>query len=328
MPHGDRRAQAPAVIYNVLVVDDYAPWRQHVCAEVRKHPRWRVIGEAADGLEAVQMAAAVQPDLIVLDIGLPVMNGIEAARRILDDRPDSKILFVTEQHSTDIVEAALDAGGRGYLLKVDAGRDLLFAMEAVVNLGRFVSASLLEAVIDAPAPKHWHEASFHSQDASLLDEFTRFAEGVLAAGNTLIFAANEFRRNALQQRLQEGGLDIDRLVGDGRCLWFDAGRFVSDILVDGVIDEGRFRSIVVPLIARAESTSKGRVAAAGEICGGLWRDDDRDTAIRLEHLWDELGRELQFDIFCGYLADVPALDDDTYALFQSICREHSVVQVR
>jgi hypothetical protein len=60
----------------------------------------------------------------------------------------------------------------------------------------------------------------------------------------------------------------------------------------------------------------------------LWRDGNVDTAIRLERLWDELARELQFDVFCGYLADVPALDNDTYALFQSICREHSVVQVR
>jgi len=327
MPHGDRRLDAPAMIYNVLVVDDYERWRQHVSGEIRKHARWRVIGEASDGLEAVRMAQELQPDLVVLDIGLPAINGIEAARRILDDRPDARILFVSEQHSTDIAEAALETGALGYLLKVDAGRDLLAAMETVVNRGRFISAGLLGHVATA-RPAHWHEAVFHSHDASLLDEYTRFAEGALADGNTLIFASGERRRNDLRERLRGRGFDVDRLTSEGLCLWFDAKRFLSDILVDGAIDEGRFRSIVVPLIARAESTSRGRVAACGEICGGLWCDGHVDTAIRLEHLWDELARELQFDVFCGYLADVPALDDDSYALFQSICREHSVVQVR
>src|SRR4030095_7378650 len=98
---------------NVLVVDDDEPWRRHVCSVLRSSPRWRVAGEASDGLEAVQQATALQPDLILLDIGLPKQNGIQAARRILEIDPRSKILFLSEYRSWDIAEAALCAGARG-----------------------------------------------------------------------------------------------------------------------------------------------------------------------------------------------------------------------
>jgi len=325
MTQDDQRVE---VIYNVLVVDDYEPWRQYVCAEVRKHARWCVIGEASDGLEAVRMAHALEPDLIVLDIGLPGINGIEAARRILGQRPDSRILFLTEQHSADIAEAALEAGGRGYLLKVDAGRDLLFAMEAVVNFGQFVTSGLMRPVAAGPRGEHWHEAAFYSDDASILDEYTSFAEVALADGNTLIFVGDESRRSALQQRLQERGFDVDRLVAEGRCMLLDVERVLSEILVDGAIDDAAFRDRAVPLIDRAQSTSRGRVAVCGDGCGRLFRGGNSDAALRLERLWDELARERQLDLFCGYLVDVPRLADDRYALFQSICKEHSLVHVR
>ena len=125
----------------VLVVDDYEPI-------ARTHPRndWNEfamddVGEASDGDAAVRLAHAHKPDLILLDVGLPALNGLEAARRILARDPGSRILFLTE-HSPDIVEAALAIGARGYLLKTDLALNLLPAMETVVNGGRFLSARL------------------------------------------------------------------------------------------------------------------------------------------------------------------------------------------
>jgi DNA-binding NarL/FixJ family response regulator len=130
------------LIYRVLVVDDYEPWRRHIKSALQASPRWQAVGEAADGLDAVQKAQALQPDLILLDVGLPELNGIEAARRILAVDPVRRILFLSENRSWDIVEAALGVGGPGYVLKSDAGRDLLSAMEAVVEGQRFISRSL------------------------------------------------------------------------------------------------------------------------------------------------------------------------------------------
>src|SRR3954451_19889159 len=178
MASSDQKAEALPVAHNVLVVDDYEPWRHYVCSELRKHARWRVVGEGADGLEAVRMAQALEPDLILLDVNLPAINGLEAARRIIGRRTGSRILFLSEQHSSDIAEAALETGARGYLLKVDAGRDLLFAMEAVINRGRFVSGVLLER---GSRQNHGHEAGFHCEEESLLDDYTRFAGAALAS---------------------------------------------------------------------------------------------------------------------------------------------------
>ena len=83
----------------VLVVDDYEPWRRFHCSMLKKHLEFQVIGEVSDGLEAVQQAQQLQPDLILLDIGLPSLNGIEAARQIIELLPASKILFITENRT-------------------------------------------------------------------------------------------------------------------------------------------------------------------------------------------------------------------------------------
>ena len=126
----------------VLVVDDNEPWRSFYGTVLQKHPELRIIGQASDGLEAVQKASELQPDLILLDIGLPTVNGIEASRRIREVSPSSKILFVSENRSPDIVEAALSNGAGGYVVKSDAGSELLPAIKAVLEGKRFISACL------------------------------------------------------------------------------------------------------------------------------------------------------------------------------------------
>jgi DNA-binding NarL/FixJ family response regulator len=126
----------------VLVVEDHDDWVRYVSGIVASQPGWRVIGQARDGLEAVHMAERLQPDLILLDIGLPKLNGLEAARQIHAVVPTAKVLFVSENRSGDIVEAALANGAGGYVLKADAGGDLLRAIRAVLEGKRFISASL------------------------------------------------------------------------------------------------------------------------------------------------------------------------------------------
>jgi|SRR5215831_8265868 len=111
----------------VLVVDDYEPWR-FVRTTLQRHPKLQVVGEVADGLEAVRKTAELQPDLILLDIGLPTINGIEAARRIFEVAPKTRILFASENRSPEIAEAALSTGAIGYLVKANAAIELLPAI--------------------------------------------------------------------------------------------------------------------------------------------------------------------------------------------------------
>jgi DNA-binding NarL/FixJ family response regulator len=109
---------------------------------LQARPEWQVIAEASDGLEAVEKAQGVKPDLILLDIGLPQLNGIEAARRIQRLSPSSKIIFLSQNNDLDIVRAALSTGARGYVRKTDVKKELIPAMEAVLRGEQFVSSSL------------------------------------------------------------------------------------------------------------------------------------------------------------------------------------------
>jgi DNA-binding NarL/FixJ family response regulator len=126
----------------VFVVDDFEPWRRFACSALSREPELEFIGEALDGLTAVQKAQELQPDLILLDIGLPGLNGIPAARRIREFSPKSRILFVTENRAEEMVFEAFRAGGRGYIIKSDAGGELLPAIRAVLRGELFASACL------------------------------------------------------------------------------------------------------------------------------------------------------------------------------------------
>ena len=126
----------------ILVVDDYDVWRHFVCSTLQKHAELQVVGEASDGLEAVQKAKELEPDLILLDLGLPTINGFEAARRILEFSNKSRILIVSENRSPDIIREALRIGASGYLVKSDGGSELLPVVEAVLRSKQFVAAKL------------------------------------------------------------------------------------------------------------------------------------------------------------------------------------------
>jgi DNA-binding NarL/FixJ family response regulator len=122
----------------ILVVEDSETFRKFICSTLGKRPELRIVGEIADGLEAVREAEDLHPDLIVLDIGLPSLNGIEAARRIRKLSPESRILFLSQELSADVVQEALSTGARGYVVKIDAGSELLEAVETVLRGGQFV----------------------------------------------------------------------------------------------------------------------------------------------------------------------------------------------
>lgn len=124
----------------IILVDDFKPWRRFVAAMLRENSEWEVVSEASDGMEAVQKAEEFQPDLIVMDIGLPRLNGIEAATSIRKVAPGSKILFLSENRFSDVAAAALSAGGSGYVVKSDGADELLVAVETVLHGKRFVSS--------------------------------------------------------------------------------------------------------------------------------------------------------------------------------------------
>ena len=134
--------RSSSAVVRILVVDDFEPFRHFLREKLQARPGLQVIGEASDGSEAVQKAEELQPDLILLDIGLPVLNGIEAAHRICGLVPGVRILFVSQNDDADIVAAALNNGAKGYVRKLNASTELLRAVEAVLQGEHFVSTGL------------------------------------------------------------------------------------------------------------------------------------------------------------------------------------------
>jgi DNA-binding NarL/FixJ family response regulator len=127
----------------VLVVEDNEQFRRFLCSALASQPELQIVCEVGNGLEAVDKAVALQPDLILLDIGLPGINGIEAGRRIRRLSPKSKILFVSQESSADFVQEALRLGAEGYVIKAHAGSELLTAVAAVLRNERFVSGRVV-----------------------------------------------------------------------------------------------------------------------------------------------------------------------------------------
>jgi len=131
-----------ATSIGVLVVDDFKPWRQQICSILQTRPEFRVVAEVGDGLEAVRKSKELKPDLILLDIGLPNLNGLEAAKRIRQVAPAAKIIFLTTNNDRDVARAALNAGAQAYVLKAEAGSELLAAVAAVLGGNEFLSSGV------------------------------------------------------------------------------------------------------------------------------------------------------------------------------------------
>jgi DNA-binding NarL/FixJ family response regulator len=329
----------------ILLVDDHESWRHLLLSTFQKIPEYQVVGQASDGLEAVQKSQELQPDIILLDIGLPKLNGIEAARQIRVVSPSSHILFVSENRSQDVVKEGLRLGARGYVLKSDAAGDLLPALRIVFEGRRFISESfvgfhLADGQSDglgrkkAIAPfaakeKARHEVGFYADDSEMLDHFARFVGTALNAGDAAIVVLTESHQASLFQRLVVDGVNVDTEVGRGAYIALGVAETLSSFMVNGVLDSVLSRKLADDLIrkaARSEGESR-RIAVCGEALNTLLAAGNVEAALTLEHLWDEIAQDYQAQVLCGYLRDTFARTENTSVLEQ-ICAEHSVAHGR
>jgi DNA-binding NarL/FixJ family response regulator len=327
----------------ILVVEDFAPFRSLVKSSLAQYQEFQIIGELSDGLEAVRQAAELQPDLVLLDIGLPSLNGIAAARLIRERSPQSKILFISGYQSLDFVERALSTGATGYLVKSDAGRQLLVAIAAVLQDKHYLSSSLSGLHVNPNRHQHAgtyalsrsrpigsHEAVFYSDDQQLLDRLTQFIGAALNAGNGAVVVATETHREGLVRSLQASGVDIAAALEQDRYIAVDAAELLSTCMVNGVLEPNLFLQGCSHLILQATNaatTEAPRVAVFGEAPDMLWKQGNINEAIHDEKLGNQLCQTYALDILCGYsLSNVQgkvAVD-----VLQQICAEHSAVYCR
>jgi DNA-binding NarL/FixJ family response regulator len=143
----------PTVPVRVLIAEDFEPWRRSVCSLLATHNQLQLVGEAADGPEAAQRARELHPDLILMDVNLPNLNGIETAKLISQTVPGIKIVFLTVNNEIDVIRVALSTAGQGYVLKTDAGTELWSAIETVLRGDQYVSSGLARCF--EPEGQHW-----------------------------------------------------------------------------------------------------------------------------------------------------------------------------
>jgi DNA-binding NarL/FixJ family response regulator len=132
----------------ILIADDHELFRRGIAAELTQVPGWVVAADAANGRDAASMAAEIKPDIIVLDLTMPELNGLEAARKILTADPGARILILTAHESEQVVREVLSAGARGYVLKSDAGRVLVTAVQALLDGRYFFTSTVAQMVLD------------------------------------------------------------------------------------------------------------------------------------------------------------------------------------
>jgi DNA-binding NarL/FixJ family response regulator len=333
-------------------VEDHEQFRRFIYSTLEKAPELHVVDIASDGLAAVQKAEELQPDLILLDIGLPNLNGIEAARRIRKLSPESKILFVSQESSVDVVREALGTGASGYIVKTDAGRELLKGVSAVLRGELFVGARFSEHDFvrdsnvvasqefrtgSAVAPLQRsteiarnHEVVFYSADAGLLDDLTRFIGAAIEAGNAAVVVATKSHRDSLLPRLEAHGLDIAAAIEQGRYIAVDAADAVSTLIINGMLDPVRYLNLFRDLIVRAADAAKGeqaRVVVFGEGVHLLWAQGNAEAAIQAEGLCNQLAKTYDVDILCGYSLGIGQGGMDSH-IFGKLCEVHSAVHSR
>lgn len=325
-----------------LLVDDFEPFRRFVLSLLQIHPEFDVVGHASDGLEAVQKAEQLQPDVVLLDIGLPVLNGIEAGQQIRRLSPNSKIVFVSQESSLDVVEEALRVAGQAYVLKADAVRELLVGIEAVRKGEEFISRRLAVGLganretrhphsqkDPAPTPadeesRSGHHVAFYRNHASLVSDFSRFMETGWKHANIVIVIASEEHRKGLFRTLSGRGWDIAGATHNGTYMALDANEMVSQCMIDDRLDHRRVVSGLNDLILKAAQCVGGdssRVVACGEMSPILLARGNTEAAIGFERLTHETIKD-RHTILCGYVLNDIRCNQDS-PIVKKICAEHS-----
>jgi DNA-binding NarL/FixJ family response regulator len=330
---------------------EFHQFQTFIAPILQQRPNWHVVAVATEPSDAVRLARHLHPDLILLDLDLPRINGINAARQIRTVSRESQIVFLSRESSARVLRELFRFGVLGYVKKEYASSELIAAMEAVFQHRRFIGSGgasdelagtgesrterhIKEVLTEMASPSREkpisppsHEIQFYSEDAVLLDRLGGFVEAALRAGHSAAVCATKSSRDDLVYALQGRGLDVDDLIRRRNYMAVDALETLSTFTKGESLDRPRFLEVLGGVITPAADAAQGlrpRVALYQECSSLLWAKGRDETAIQLEHLLNELVNRYDVDVLCGYSLIYFHGEEDSHVI-QRLCAEHSAV---
>jgi DNA-binding NarL/FixJ family response regulator len=336
----------------ILVLQDFAQFQQLVAPILQQKNSWQVVGIAVEAADAVRLAQQLQPDLILLDLDLPRMNGIDAARQIRRLVPECKLVLLSHEASAGVVRQAFRLGASSYVIKKHASYALITAVEEALMDRQFASARVaadhnLSENADAPpdfgfgevsdvlrfpslrnaaiAPNH--EIQFYSDQNILLNRVVPFILAALKAGNSAIVCASESVRGDLFRAVQAREAEIDNLIQRGSYLALDTQETVSEFMLRNSPNATKFVELmggVATAAADAATSQRSRVALYQECSHLLWAQGLEGATLEVERLFNWLAYEYDLNVVCGYSIAYFDTEQDIH-LIQRLCAQHSAV---
>jgi DNA-binding NarL/FixJ family response regulator len=317
----------------ILLADDYPAMLEAISAVLAPH--YEIVGTVADGRALVEAALRLKPDLIVVDITMPLLSGIEAAVRIKKSLPDMRLLFVTMHASSAYVKAALEVGGTGYVVKSTMREELLDAVQSVLNGRIYVSSSLsaehpgqfqdpatmdprTARILSHPA-RHAHIVYPYTDDRSLVSKVSYFASNGLKRSGAVILITTEAHRYAIKRYLK-AAWKVDALEASGQLFFFDAAETMGRFMANDNPDPRLFEACLRPSIEHAqrnERTGLKREAwLFGEMVDLLWPVNSAAAEL-LEELGNKVIKEYSIKILCAYSVGGPGRGPLSEALIKA-----------
>jgi CheY-like chemotaxis protein len=284
----------------IVVADDHDRTRARIASLLA--PDFDVVSTVADGEAAVEAAGALCPDLVVLDISMPRLNGFEAGA-VIRDLPDPPwIVFATAHDDASIASAASALGASAVVRK----RDLLTQLVPAVH----------QALLS-------HAVCFYDDSPSLARTVARFIGEGLAARQAAVIVATASHGVSIRGELAAQGVDARERIAQGELLMFDADEVVERLMVGDRLDAGRFEDAITPIVDKAAGSRKRLVRLYGEMVDVLWSSGREEAALSLEALGNRLIARRKCSVLCGYTSSVCQGEG-----FDTICLRHSHIVPR
>ena len=332
----------------VLIIEDSISFQKMIRLVIEQNAEFEIVGLASDGVEGVRKAEELTPDLILLDLGLPKLNGFDVARTILKRAPERKIVMVTQESSTEFVRESLRIGAFGYVRKDRLVSDLLPAAKAVLGGHRFTSDGLHLHDLDQQAQPaaavpsgslppsravpltSCHKLQVHSHESVLIQGVTSFVGSAIADGQPAIVIASQCLREKVLAALRSNGLDIQTAIRQGTLICLNVEEVMSLFMLKGTPDMVRFTEFMGGLIrasSQAGRASGQQVSVFAECTAWIWSTGKTEAALRVERLWNHLASRQNVNILCAYGVTSFHGEEDCEEI-RALCEEHSFVSSR